>query len=297
MRAGTEPSHPSMTSLAVALVVCAALIHAAWNYLMKTSGGGVAFVWLFAAVSVAVYGPLAVALAWWQGFHPDAAQLGCIAASAALHTAYYLMLDHGYRRGDLSLVYPLARATGPLLTVAVAITFLGETPSASGLAGAVAIVGGAFLLAGDPRRLVGRGAPGGVGYALATGALIAAYTVVDQRAVAALLVPPLVLDAGANAGRLALLAPLAWRDRANIGRTWRERRRAIVAVGLLCPLAYLLVLTAMRFTPLSYVAPARELSILVATFLGTRWLMEAEAGRRCLAACIMLAGIAALALA
>lgn len=286
-----------MTGLALALVLGAAAIHASWNYLLKTSGGGTAFVWLFAAVSVAIYAPLAVLLAWRLGFVPDAAQLGLIAASGALHTGYYLMLDRGYRGGDLSLVYPLARATGPLLTVAAAIAVLGERPTPLGLAGALTIVGGAFLLAGNPRRLLASGAAHGVGYALATGALIAAYTLVDKQAVAAWLLPPLVLDAGANAVRVVLLTPLAWRDAEAVRRIWRTRRRAVIAVGLLCPLSYILVLTAMSFTPVSYVAPARELSILVAAFLGTQWLKEAEAGRRLFAAGVMVAGIVALAFA
>ena len=68
-----------------------------------------------------------------------------------LHTAYYLLLDRGYRFGDLSVVYPLARATGPFLTVLVAVTLLwASDPAPIALCGAALIIGGAFFLAGEP---------------------------------------------------------------------------------------------------------------------------------------------------
>lgn len=286
-----------MTGLALVLVLAAACVHAAWNYLLKASGGGTAFVWLFATVSFVAYAPMALAVAWWQGFVPQGIHVALIGGSAILHTAYYLLLDRAYRSGDLSLVYPLARATGPLLTVLVAIAVLGETPTPLGLAGALTIVGGAFLLAWAPAAPTRGGALRATWLALATGVLIAAYTVLDKVAVATLLIPPLVLDVGSNAGRAVLLAPLARRGRGEIRDTWVRRRRAVVAVGLLCPLSYVLVLTAMSFTPVSYVAPARELSILFATVLGTRRLHEPQAARRLLAAGTMVAGVVALAFA
>ena len=113
-----------MTSLAIALVISAALVHTSWNYLLKKSGGGIGFVWMFAALSVVFYAPLAVAAVYIQHFEFSATAFGFIVASAVLHTAYYLLLDRGYRYGDLSVVYPLARATGPFLTVLIAIAAL-----------------------------------------------------------------------------------------------------------------------------------------------------------------------------
>lgn len=286
-----------MSALALTLVLAAAIIHASWNYWLKKSGGGLGFVWLFATTSALLYLPLAIAVAIQAEFIPNGAQLGLVAASAVLHSAYYLLLDRGYRRGDLSLVYPLARATGPLLTVIAAIAFLGERPSPLGIAGALTVIGGAILLTGNPLRMMRAGNGHAAGYALLTGAMIASYTLVDKQAVAAWLVPPLLLDWGANLGRAALLAPLALRDRDALRRTWRGQRGAVFIVAALCPLSYILVLSAMVFTPVSYVAPAREISILVAAFMGTRWLAEADGRRRLAAAGIMVAGVIALALA
>src|SRR5260370_39746117 len=107
-----------MTGLAIAVVLGAALIHAGWNYLLKKSGGGIGFVWAFAALSALFYAPLAAAVVCLQHFHFSATALAFILASAVLHTAYYLLLDRGYRYGDLSVVYPLVRASrAPLATL------------------------------------------------------------------------------------------------------------------------------------------------------------------------------------
>ncbi len=286
-----------MSAAALALVLAAAFIHAGWNYWLKKSGGGLGFVWLFGAISAVLYLPLAVLVAQRTGFSLNAPRLALVAASALLHSAYYLLLDRGYRRGDLSLVYPLARATGPLLTLIAAVAVLGEEPSPLGVAGALTVIGGAILLTGNPLRMLHAGNGHAAAYALLTGAMIAAYTLVDKLAVAAWLLPPLLLDWGANLGRTAILAPFALRDPGSIRKAWREQRKAVLIVAALCPLAYILVLTAMVFTPVSYVAPAREISILAAAFMGARWLAEADGRRRLAAAGIMVVGVMALALA
>ena len=285
-----------MTGLAIALVLGAASIHASWNYILKKSGGGIGFVWAFAALSSLFYAPLAVAVSLYTGFTFPPLALACIAASAVLHTVYYLLLDRGYRHGDLSVIYPLARATGPLLTIAVAIAILGERPGPLALGGAALVVGGAFFLAASPARLRQAGALRGIGFALLTGCMIASYTVVDKQAVSAVLVPPLVLDWGANLGRVIVMAPLALRRRDAVLAAWRDRRTSVIAVAVLCPLSYIMVLTAMAFTPVSYVAPAREISILFAALMGAHWLREGDVARRVLAALAMALGVVALAL-
>src|SRR5256885_3489588 len=158
-----------MTGLAIALVLGAALIHASWNYLLKKSGGGIGFVWAFAALSSLLYAPLAVGVVIVQHFEFTLEALAFLFASAVLHTAYYLLLDRGYRHGDLSVVYPLARATGPFLTVLVAITLLGERPGAVALCGAALVVGGAFFLAASTAKLREAGSVGRVTIVLLNG--------------------------------------------------------------------------------------------------------------------------------
>ena len=285
-----------MTGLAISLVLGAAFIHASWNYVLKKSGGGIGFVWVFAALSALIYAPLAAGAVILQGFQFTIGALGFIFASAVLHTAYYLLLDRGYRYGDLSVVYPLARATGPLLTVIVAIALLGERPGLLAMGGAALIVGGAFFLAASPAKLREAGAARGIAFALLTGCMIAAYTLVDKQAVSALLVPPILQDWGANLGRVIVMAPLALRRRDEVRRAWAQQRKAVVLVAVLCPLSYILVLTAMVFTPVSYVAPAREISILIAALMGAHWLQEGDVARRVAAAAAMALGVVALAI-
>lgn len=157
---------------------------------------------------------------------------------------------------------------------------------------------GAFglTLAGGAAARGGAGTRGAVGYGLATGALIAAYTLWDRVGVADLRIPPLLFDWAANLGRVLLLAPLV-RGRAHeVRREWRSHRREVLGIAVLSPLSYVLMLTALSVAPVSYVAPAREVSILMGTLMGTHLLAEGHAPRRLAAAGVMVAGVVALAL-
>jgi drug/metabolite transporter (DMT)-like permease len=288
-----------MTGWALTLVLVAAAAHAGWNYVLKRATGGPAFMTLVALVAAVLWAPVALVVWQVQDYRFAPVHLVPIAASAAIHTAYFLLLDRGYRSGDLSVVYPLARATGPLLTILVAILVLGERPGPVALAGGLAVVLGAWMLAGNPLVLLKRTRPRATGFALLTGATIALYTVVDKIAVSRMMIPPVVFDWTCLATRVCMLLPFATHGAAGgaaLARAWAVDRRAIVAVAILSPLAYILVLTAMVFTPVSYVAPAREMSILFAALLGTHFLAERDAARRLTAALAITAGVIALAL-
>jgi uncharacterized membrane protein len=284
-----------MTALALALILAAACIHATWNFLLKRSGGGTVFVWWFATLATIIYAPLAIAVVWWTQPHIGWIALALILGSAAFHTAYYMLLDRGYRSGDLSLVYPLARGSGPLLTVLCAVLLLGERPSALAVAGALLIACGAVALTGNLRALRASGHLRAAGFALLTGGMIAGYTLVDKSAVGLFFVPPILQDWAANLGRVALMTPMALRRKPEIAAVWRRRKGYLIAIALLCPLSYILVLTAMVFTPVSYVAPAREISILIGAILGTQLLAEGQTRRRLTAAGAMVLGVIALA--
>ena len=286
-----------MTATALALVLAAAAAHAGWNYFLKTARGGAGFMTLVAMVASVLWAPLAAGQWILQGYVFQPVHLVPILASAAIHTAYFVLLDRGYRHGDLSVVYPLARATGPILTIVAAIAFLGERPGPVALVGAALVILGAYLLTGNPLRLFSRDRPRGAGFALLTGCTIALYTVVDKIAVSHYLIPPIVFDWCCLTARLFMLWPIAVRESpVSLGQSWRVDRRAIVLVAILSPLAYILVLTAMVFTPVSYVAPAREVSILFAALLGAHFLKEKNPVRRLLAAGAIVLGIVGLAL-
>ena len=285
-----------MSIEALALILAAAIIHAAWNLLNKQASGGATFTWLVAVLSAVFYAPVTITIIEiWQlkvGF----IEIGLMAGSAALHTAYFVLLNQGYRVGDLSLVYPLARGTGPLLSIIGAIVILGERPSMIAAVGALLSIGGVLILTGNLAQLSRSDSRSAVGYALGSGLFIAAYTLWDKQAVSLYAVAPLVLDWGANVGRSILLTPFAYIHSDQAVDEWREHKWEAIAIAILIPLSYIMVLAAMRFTPLSYVAPAREISILIGTAMGTRLLAEGDAPRRLGAAGAMVLGVVALAI-
>jgi drug/metabolite transporter (DMT)-like permease len=285
-----------VTAAALLLVLAGACCHAWWNLILKRTGGGTGFFLLFSGFSAILIAPVAFVVWWIEQPQLGWPHVGIMLLSASMHLMYFLALDHGYRHGDLSIVYPLARGTGPVLTLVGAMLVLGERPSVIAIGGALLIACAVLMLVGDPRKLRASRNARGVAFALLTGCLIASYTLTDKQAVAALLIPPIIFDWGANAFRWLLLTPIALRNRAGIRDAWQKHRKAALFVAILSPLSYILALTAMRFTPVSYVAPAREVSILIATLLGARVLAESDAGRRLTAAGLMIAGLAALAL-
>jgi drug/metabolite transporter (DMT)-like permease len=277
--------HPA----AIVLVLSAAFAHAGWNLFAKrVPHGGAVFVWLTSVLSFSLLLPFAVVTVVGNGM-PGVWWLA-IAGTGVLHLVYFLLLQRGYRVGDLSVVYPLARGSGPLLSVVAAMLLLNERPGAAALVGAAAVIAGVFVIGG-----LGIGGTKGVGYGFATGVLIASYTLWDAYAVTTWAVPPLVLMTGSMCVEATLLAPYAFTKRQEVGQMWREHRVPVVAVVVLSPLAYLLVLFAMRLAPVSLVAPARELSIVIAGLAAWLVLGEPNPVRRLVGAVIVLAGVAAIA--
>lgn len=283
-----------MTALALALVLASALMHATWNLLAKRAGGGIEFLWLLSCVTVVAYVPAAIAFLWWARPELTTVHVLLALASAVLHVLYFTALQRGYRAGDLSLVYPLARGSGPVLATVLAVALLGERPGALALAGTALVVGSVFALSGGRAHAWRTPA---FAYGLATGLAIAAYTVLDGFAVGHAGAAPLLYLLMADTARAALISPAAALNWARVRSTWRAHRREVIGVGLLSPLAYLLVLSALQIAPVSVVAPLREVSILFAAVLGARGLAEGDALRRSLAAAGMVIGIALLALA
>lgn len=291
-----------MTAAALGLVLLASFFHASWNFLAKRAGSGALFVWLFAVGSAFLYAPLAVAAALWQRPRLGPLEGLFMVGSGVLHLAYFVLLQHAYQRADLSVVYPVARSTGPALATLAAIVAFGERPPPLALLGAGLIVAGALAIATGSRRPGTAPGPSrrihpGVVHGVVVGLTIAAYTLWDKHAVSALAIPPLLQEWTANLVRAMLLTPFALCRWEGVRREWQAHRKEVLGASALSPAAYILVLTALSFTPVSYVAPAREISILIGTFLGTRLLAEGDMGKRLVAAGVMVAGLVALAVA
>ena len=284
-----------MTGFAFALVLAAAFIHATWNFLAKRVGGGPPFLWLFASLSSVFYLPLALFIVFIQKPVLGMTEFAFMAGSSFIHLLYFLTLQKGYEVGDLSLVYPLARGTGPTLSTLGAVLILGERPSCLAMLGALLVVVGIFFLASGGKFSIKKGLGQGLGFGVLTGMLIASYTLWDKHAVSGLLIPPLLMDYCSTLGRVLFLSPIAFRQRKDVFRIWSSHKWEAMGVALLNPLSYILVLTALIATPVSYIAPLREVSILIGAAMGTRFLAEEGAGKRLLASGVMLIGILALA--
>ncbi|MBH8561109.1 hypothetical protein I8748_02750 [Nostoc sp. CENA67] len=284
-----------MTVLALSLVLTAAFVHASWNLLAKRVAGGVAFVWLFGILSTLIYAPLAIGILIWQQPKIGFAQLAFMIGSGVIHTGYFLLLQQGYRVGDLSLVYPLARGTGPMLSTVAAIVTLGERPTAIAIGGVILIAVGIFLFTATAPQTGTSNRLQAIAFALLTGMCIATYTLWDKYAVSQLFIPPLLLDWSSNLSRAVLITPLMLRQSTQVKRYWQFHRFEVIGVACLCPLSYILVLTALIFSPVSYVAPAREISIVIGAIMGTQLLAEKNAKRRLFASSLMVLGVVALA--
>ena len=288
---------------ALALVVLAGFIHASWNIAAKKADGDVRFVAFTALVLMVFWAPVGVWVGWQQVPLWGVIEWTLGLASALIHVGYFIVLLRGYRKADLTVVYPLARGSGPLLSSMVAIVFLGEQISALGLAGILGVVGGVFLIAGGPGLWKAAHDPlqqarvrTGIFYGASTGLFIASYTVIDGYAVKVALMSPILVDYVGNLLRLVFLLPTLMRERSVVAQMWRKQRRYALIVGIFSPVSYVLVLYAMQVAPLSHVAPAREVSMLFAALLGGHLLGEKDRGPRILGAVLIAMGVTALGL-
>lgn len=284
-----------MSGTALALVLVAAVLHALWNLAAKrASGEGYLFVWWYNVASAVLWLPIGLVVLARAGWPLGWELLVGPAVSAVFHIAYQLSLQEGYRRADLGVVYPVARGTGPLLTVLFALLVLGERPGVVAVAGGLVVIAGIVVVAtGRPDALRHR-ASTGIAWGTLTGAGIAAYTLWDHHAVDTwALLPVTYFSLGCTLQALAMTPGALRRSRA-AGATAVLRRsgREVAVVAVLSPLAYVLVLEAMRTTPVALVAPARESSIVVGSLLAWWLFREPHPLRRLLGAAVVLVGIA-----
>jgi len=283
-----------MPLLALAAVLLAALTHATWNFAAKRAAGSKHFIWLYSIGSVIVYTPAVLWIAVTQRPEFEPRHWIALLGTSVLHLGYSLMLQAGYRASDLSLVYPLARGSGPLMSFVAAVVLLDEHMTWFSVLGVVLIVTGILLVSGLTRE-PHKAPRAGILYGLGTGVFIAAYTINDGYAVKVLLISPFFVDYFGNFFRVLVLSPGALRDRTNVAREAREYFKPAAIVSTLGPLGYILVLYAMTIAPISHVAPARELATLIGAYLGARLLKEKAAPARMAGAACIVAGVVSLA--
>ncbi|MGH2477104.1 MAG: EamA family transporter [Candidatus Limnocylindrales bacterium] len=288
-----------MDPFIIGLVVISAGLHVAWNIRLKTAGDPLraATVGMLAATVVIVPAGL---VAWWVAGAPtpplEGVALGIV--SGTVEAGYFVLLSAAYRRGDLSVVYPIARGTAPLLAVAIGVGLFGERLGLAGSIGIVALLGGFLALQQPWRVLRGHGLDPSVAFALATGVAIATYTALDR--LGTRLIDPLpyaaILWVTTSVVLVVWVRQVAGAELFSGGGD--EVRRAAVG-GWMTLGAYLLILFALSVAPLSGVAPLRESASVFAAAWGSVRLGEAvgrgEIGRRVGASVLIVGGALLLA--
>ena len=273
----------------MSLLLGAAVLHAAWNLLLKRAPDRQLMVWWAAIASALCFAPVLV-------LRPALPAIGWrfALASAIVETAYFVSLTTAYRIGDFSLVYPLARGAAPLLLAVAGVLLLHDRVSSGGIAGLGATVAGLSLVAGGGRA-TGPHAARAVALALLVALCIATYSAIDAAAVRR-------MDAVTYTGAVFALVALVFAPVA-IGRFgWPALRGAVRAhapliavVGALQASAYLLVLYVYARAPVAYAGAIRESSIVVGALAGWLWLREPLGARRVAGALVTCGGIALIA--
>ena len=287
---------------ALAMVIVAALLHAFWNIVAKKTGGNRHFVLMGGLLLALLWAPAGLWLGWRDVPQWGWPQWTLVALSGFTHLAYFKVLLKGYRVSDLTVVYPVARGTGPLISSLLAIVVLGEALTLHAAMGVLCVCGGVFIIAGGPALLRAAHDPAqrarvhaGLRWGAATGVLIAVYTVLDGYSVKKLLIGPILIDYFGNLVRLPFMLPTLLRDPPGFVDAWRRYKWHAVVLAVVSPLAYILVLYAVQLAPVSHVAPAREISMLFAALIGGRLLGEGDRGQRVAGALLMGAGVVLLA--
>jgi drug/metabolite transporter (DMT)-like permease len=283
-----------MSGLALGLVLVAALMHAGWNFLAKKSRNKMAFIWWF--LLIASIGYLPMFLYFWPRLVVTPAGWACIVATGVLHALYFWFMGGAYERGDLSLVYPLSRGSGPLLVPILAVTFLHEQLSPAGVSGIILVVSGIYTIHlnsfsadsfFEPLRAL-RGSASI--WALYTGATIAGYSLVDKVGVG-LVYPPAYIYLMFVISLLLLSPYMLTRERAALKLEWQVNRGPILIDGFLVLFTYMIILFAFRLSKVSYVVAAREVSIVISAMLGIIWLKEPHAPQKMAGSLLIAIGV------
>lgn len=280
------------------LVFAAAALHATWNLVSKqAAGAGATFVLAYRFVSTIVFAPWVAYVLIKHGMQWNATIVLFLFLTSFLHLCYGVCLQYGYQAADISVVYPVARGTGPLLATFGAFLWLGEHPTVPGIVGIACVVCGVLLIAtqGQWRQFVHPQSWVGVRWGLTIGFFIACYTLTDAYSVKSLAIAPVVLDWIGSLGITCMLAPGAWVQRRELIQKMRGRWRAALIVGAISPLGYIFVLFALQHgAPVSLVAPLRETSLMLVTVAGYFLLKESVALGRWVGCAVILAGVVAL---
>ena len=291
-----------MPGLAIALVLLSSVAHGSWNFMLKRARNQEVFIWLTTIPIGILVLPVAIIFSI---IDPADLSLGWIflLGTILIHVFYYVFLARTYKYSDLSAGYPTARGTSPMLVPIIGVLVLHESVSFMAAIGIAMVVIGIYIIYWwqNARDIIRHPTTlfkdVGSRYALLTGLIITCYTIWDKQGVA--YVNPIVYTYIMFVGVGIVLTPymLRMHGASEIKTEWTLSKKHIVTVGLLMIFAYALVLSAMRLSQVSYVAPAREVGIVVGVILGIIILKEPFPLRRIIGSSSIVLGIIAIALA
>ena len=251
-----------MIGWGVLLVLVGSAAHAGWNVLIaKVPDGGSTFVWVYSAITLAWFLPVAAAVQSIAGSPVGWSLAGACLISALLHIAYALSLQWAYAKTDMSLTYPVARGVAPLIVAVIAIAIFGQSIGPVAVLAIVVIVGGVFVVSSGRGQVEKELGSSALPVGLAVGGLIAAYTLWDSYSVTTLGLSPMPYYAGMLLFQFVALSLVTWKKKSAAVKMAHKYWRVAVAVSILVPVSYVLVLVAMEFTPVSIVAALRGTSI------------------------------------
>jgi drug/metabolite transporter (DMT)-like permease len=273
-----------MPALAFAFALAAAFLHAGWNLLLARTRDPEGATAVALLASVLAFAPV-TAVVW----KAEADVWPFVVGTSLLQLLYFALLAAAYTRGELSLVYPIARGTAPVLVLLVSVVALGAGASA-GQAGGVCLVGAGVVLV---RGLRGRADLAGTGFALAIASTIAAYTLVDKHGIEHAGPIP-YLELGMAPAALGYAATVL--ARRGVAPIRAELRPAAVIAGIVSFAAYVLVLAALSRASAASVAAVRETSVVIATAAAARLLHERVSPARLAGAVVVAAGVALVSL-
>jgi drug/metabolite transporter (DMT)-like permease len=286
-----------MSLFAIGLLFLAAIFHSGWNLLVKRAGEKQAFTWWALVVGTVCFSPLLIL------YPPFPLQIWpYLISSAIAEGAYYTILTRAYGYGDFSLVYPMARGTAPAFLALWAILFLGERPRPTGYLGLALIICGLIFVGGKAwwsLRKTTALSTSAVALALSVAVCISIYSVIDGAAVHIRHINPFSFAVAVIGLSTVFITPgFIWRyGSQSMFREWRANKIWIIVAGIFMLLAYMLALKTYSFAQIDYAGAIREVSIVLAAFIGWRWLGEEFGVPRFIGALLIFAGIVVIAVA
>jgi uncharacterized membrane protein len=251
------------------IVLFAALLHALWNFAARSVRGNLSVLWLGVGLAAVFSFPFALVSATFD--RSLVAGIPYIIATGVIHAAYFILLGKSYETGEISSVYPIARGTGVMGTGLIAYLLLAEPVSLYGAFGIVSVCAGIFLVGVSDLRH--RGTLRNVLLALAVGASIATYSIVDKVGVS--LVNPVFYIFCLSVITSAIMAPvILMKHRQECRFALKQMKRFICFIGLGSMATYLLILFTFRSGLVSYIVATREFSVAIGAMLGVIFLKE-----------------------